>query len=191
MRAKDGHDVARLTQIETVERLVEHQQRVRREQPERDHHATMLALRELAESRAEQRGERQRARDVGERIGRGTVDAGGKAQHPGDRLVGEWTNAVGHEVEDPLPFVGLDGCSITRDRTQSRGRHAREAPEQCRLSGAVRSNQPEDFAGADGKARTAQRPERTEAFGQVVGVKDDARPGRPGGFATRNRGWRR
>src|SRR5262245_56485774 len=50
--AQHRHDVARLSEIETVEGFVEHEQRVRRQQTDRQHDAAMLALGQLAESRA-------------------------------------------------------------------------------------------------------------------------------------------
>ena len=53
--SENAHDVARLPEVEAIEWLVEHQQRLRREQAHGEHHSTMLAFRELREPGVEER----------------------------------------------------------------------------------------------------------------------------------------
>ena len=51
--AQHSHDLARLSQIETVERPVHEQQRVGREQRERQHQAAAVALRQCVHALAQ------------------------------------------------------------------------------------------------------------------------------------------
>ena len=62
MLSEHVHHLARLAQIETVERLVEQEQRLRREEPDRGEDAPMLSLGQAAKLFAEQRLEREESR---------------------------------------------------------------------------------------------------------------------------------
>src|SRR5262245_31763070 len=49
--AERTHHFARLAEIESVERLIEHEQRLGREKSDGEHHAPMFSLRQLADAR--------------------------------------------------------------------------------------------------------------------------------------------
>ena len=65
--AQHAHDVARLPEVQSVERFVEHEERLRRQQSHGEHDAPVLALRELTEPRGEQRLEPERESTISSR----------------------------------------------------------------------------------------------------------------------------
>ena len=159
--AQDLHDVARLPEIESVERLVEHQQRLRRQQADREQHAPVFALGQLAEPRAEQRLESERRATTSS-----TRDAGDAPCRPAmkrstqlDRLVGPGPNAVGHEEQSVFALGGRDRVAARVDacrawRATTPARHS----EERRLARAVRPDQPQNLSGANRKRSRRAAP---------------------------------
>jgi hypothetical protein len=170
--AEHVHDVARLAQIEPVERLVEHQQRLRSEEAHGEQHAPVLALGEIADACPEQRLERERFDHAVALIRGRAVKTGNEAHRPIHRLVGPRTDTVGNEVEVPLPLVRRHHVIAHGDRAQRRRRDPGQTLEQRRLSRAVGADQSQNLSGTHAEARATQGPERAEAFRQVLDLKD-------------------
>ena len=136
-----GADVAALPQVEAVERLVGQQQRLRRQQADREQRALALALRERADRRVEQRLEIERLDDlVARRSTRPPKNPIVKSSAQRTRLRGPRRDRVG---------TGRRGARRARAASASGRRratvpgvdrqHAGQALEQRRLAGAVRA----------------------------------------------------
>src|SRR5215471_6223508 len=86
--AQDSHRVARLPEIEAVEGLVEHEQRLRRQQADGEHDPPVLPFRELLQTGSEQRLQRKRSDDVVALARPSAMEPGDEPQDPLDRLAG-------------------------------------------------------------------------------------------------------
>src|SRR5690242_6060180 len=99
--AQDLHHVARLAEIQTVERFVQQQKRLRREQAERQKDALGFTLRERSYARSEERNQTQ---SLGQRLdfrARLSMKGREKAENIADGLRRPRTNGV-RKIEQRL-----------------------------------------------------------------------------------------
>src|SRR5438045_6389764 len=106
----------------------------------------MLALRQFAESRAEQMREAERLNDVDARRVLRAMQSADESQDPVDDLVRPWTNAVGHEVEGMFSRGGVSRLVVDGDPTGARRSDAGETAEERRLTGPVWADETEDLS---------------------------------------------
>ena len=104
-------DLPRLAEVEPVERLVEQQQRLRREQPESDEETLALALRKRAHGRGPRRGRSWRASRPGAHAVRRPPRGRGRSEHAADRA-------------DPATARCRPGCRTARGSASRRGEGA-------------------------------------------------------------------
>ena len=172
VRAERARDVARLSQIQAVERLIGEQHRLRRQQADGQQHALALPLRQRPDRRIQQRHEVQLWDDVGPRFRhRPSEKAGSEVERPPDRLRRPGCDAVGHVKEDGGPRAGRNNAIVVSQRAAVSRQHAGEALEQRRLPRSVRSDQTEDFARPDRKRHVGQRGEIPVPFGETGGLE--------------------
>src|SRR3954466_9191796 len=162
--AQERTHLADLAEIESVERLVEQQHRLRGEQRERDEHALSLTLGERAGALECKWREVERACDLRDVASRGTLQRGREVEYPRDALVGPGEDAVRHVEERVAPLGWRERPSAARDASAVGGEQAGETLEERRLARAVWSDETEHLAGANGEARAAQRPCRAESL---------------------------
>ena len=141
--------------VEAGERLVEDHDVGRVEEAAGDHQFLLHAARELARERLplpvqlqllEER--REASAVVGD-----AVDTGGELEVLLDRQVVEEARLVGEEGEIPLRFDAVldDVVAADQDLAVARRMDAGERAERRRLSGPVRTDEPEDFARLHGE----------------------------------------
>src|SRR5215831_14880487 len=173
--AQHAHRVARLSEIEAVEGLVEHQQRLRRQEADGEHDPAVLPFRELVQTGSEQRLQRKRSDDVVALARPSAMEPGDEPQDPLDRLAGPRMNALGQKVEQLLSSLRLDRLAPGHHAATRCWRHTGHTAEQRRLAGPVRANESEDFAGSNRERRALQRPVRAVALGEVQDMEEVAR----------------
>src|SRR5581483_946182 len=101
VQSKCAADLARLAQIESIERLVGEQHRLRRQESDREQHAFALALREFADADVDQRLEIETLEYVCPFTGRRPAKKPfGVPEHPANRLVRPRRDAIRHIEED-------------------------------------------------------------------------------------------
>ena len=192
VRAQDRHHVARLPEIEAVERLVEHEQRLRRQQADREHDATVFALGQLAETRAERAAASPSDDDTASTESRDAPcrPAMNRSTHA-TVWSGHGRMPSGTKYRRRFAIVAARRRRVSLHAAQRGRRDAGEALKERRLPGAVRSDQPEDLSAADREAGAAQRPEIAEALREAVD-RDDVESARSRSrFAELDRGGRR
>jgi hypothetical protein len=161
-------DLARLTQIEAVERLVTEQQRMRRQHADGQQRALALPLRERADPRSEERREFQPPDDVGNRGGRSAEKPHRIVERPRQRLRWPRRDAVGH-IEDSRGARGRgQRLALQEDLTRVVRQHARQTLEQRRLARAVGADEAEHFARTDRQRHAGQRGQPAVRLGQAV-----------------------
>src|SRR5581483_1357589 len=153
--AERGADLARLLQVESVERFVGEQDRRRRQQADREEDTLALALRQLANPRVEQRFEIEDADEIADaavirafdpmcrRVDRGTEEPVGERERPANGLLRPRRHAVGQIEERPRPLGGRHHVTVARHGAAVRRQDAGETFEQRRLSGTVGADEPE------------------------------------------------
>jgi hypothetical protein len=176
-----------LAEIEPVERLIEHQHGRRCQQADRQQHSAMLALRQLAKSRAAQRLEGESVQCLADALRGRAVQSSDEPKDPSHSLVGPRANAVRHEIEKVFPPARFDRDAAASHGSECGGRHSGETLEQRGFARAVRSDETEDFSWANRKSRASQRPELSEALREVVDENSGGGAGLRWRFVVRGR----
>ena len=154
--ADHAHDLARLPEVEAVERLVHQQQGLRRDQRERQHEPAAIAFRQCADALAQNRRKAECAdRFCGDPSGPaiGGREEFKQACHV---LVFPGAHAV-RQVEHELATLRQGrGVAAPEDVTAVRGHKARDRFQQGGLARAVGSDEAEHLAGIHGKRNVGE-----------------------------------
>ena len=155
--------VARQPQVEAVERLVEQQHGVRREQRGGDEHALPLPLRQRADRPVVQLGQSQRRMHVVAQRGVAVaVERAREVEHPARGLRLPRRDAVG-KVEQHPARATVERTIRPTHAARVGGEQARHGLQQRRLAGAVGPEEAEHLALVRGEAGVVEREERAEA----------------------------
>ena len=164
MIAQRGADLPRLAQIQAIERLVAEQDRMRRQHSDCEHGALALPFRQRAEPRGEERRQIEPLDDLFPAIRRALEEADGEVQRPVDRLRGPGRDRIGNVEDLRRARASPQGMTVKLDAARFVRQNAREALEQRRLSGAIRTDEAEHLPGTNRQGHIAQRDQPSVGF---------------------------
>src|SRR5689334_9985532 len=163
VRAKGLSDFSRLAQVETIERFVREEQRLRRQETDRQHRPLALPFRQAADWHVQKRRQlepldhllvrRESAKETRREI-----------ERPSQGLCRPGCDGI-RNIEEPRRLTSWDHhLAVDGDRPSVARQHAREAFEQRRLAGAVGTNQAEHLTAPDRQRHVVQRDQRPIAL---------------------------
>jgi hypothetical protein len=166
--AQRGADLARLAQIEAVERLVAQQDRMRRQHADGQHRPLALPFRERAQRRSQQRREREAFDHLALPVRAAAEKADGEIERPSHRLRGPGRDRIRQVEKARRPRARRRRFSVDRDGSSVVGQHAGNALEQRRLAGAVGADEAEDLAGPKRQRHIRERGQAAVRLRQPV-----------------------
>jgi hypothetical protein len=196
LRAERRRNLAALSKVQPLERLVGKEHRRRHQQADRQHDPLPLPLRQRPNRMLQQRCQGEPGDEVLAQIPASPEKSDGKVERPADRLCRPGRDRVGQIEQRAAAFASCHRMAAEKDAPIRRGQHPRHAFEQRRLARSVGSDQAEDFAWADGKTDTGERGERavmfrqsrdTQPFGHIPGIRSFMRSDPNGGTTTSSR----
>src|SRR5947207_12668686 len=149
--AKRLRNLARLAQVEPVERLVGEEDRLRSEETDREKRALALAFRERANRRLEQRADVEPPGHFVSAVASTAEQAQREIERPSDRLRRPRCNRVWQIKHRRRPLTARERTIVPADRARVQRQHAADAFEERRFSRAVGTDEAEHFAVADGE----------------------------------------
>jgi hypothetical protein len=167
VRAQEGGHLARLPQVEAVERFVRQQHGLRRQEADGQEDALPFTLRERADRLREQAIQIELLDEViAERRG-ASKEPDREVQRPPHRLRRPRCDTIGQIKQQRRAFAGREPSSPGLYETRIGRQKARETLEERRLAGAVGTNQAEHFARSHFEANIRQGRKSPEPFGQA------------------------
>ena len=160
-------DLARLPQIEAVERLIHQQDGMRRQQRQRQQKATVIPLRQRMYALVEDGPESHRSDRVCGLCRRSPVDACKKRHHLGGRLVPIRAHAIRQIKECVAPLRRRQRLAMPENLSGIRGKEADNRFQQSGLAGAIRSDNAEHLARGRRECHTINRRLLAVPFRQI------------------------
>src|SRR4051794_15032655 len=148
MCAQCRRNVARLAQVETVERFVDEECGLRRKKSDRQKRALPLPFGERADPLAQERAEIELLDHFVAKIRPAAEETDREVERPTQRLRGPGSNTVGNVEEQRRTTASLDRPARRTHGPAIGRQHARQAFEQRRLARAVWTDESEHFARA-------------------------------------------
>ena len=146
VRSQCRGDVARLTQIQTLERLVDQQRRLPREQANPQKGALSLAFGERADRLPQQAAQIKLIDHFVAQLRSSAKKPDSEIECPPHGLRRPWSDTVGNVKQQRRSFACFHRPAASTHRAAFERQNTRQALEQRRLAGPVGTDQPEHLA---------------------------------------------